>query len=268
MAIRLYINAVFKHWWALMSCALFTFLGVYILHANKSNHWAVKATFASAGFCLLVACFLAWNDEHRAFLKEKEKNSKPIFEGYFWRIIMGLSDSEVMTVDQYTQALKVLQKGNLKRAVTANIDILTELFIENISPGLAQVIHIELSIILGDTRITLESTDELDKYALAKTTWKQSPLLSHIDVQDAPKESLPDLRMSLMGSTPLAYRNKAEGWLLFRAHDINPNDIQAGKGQFELTLYDSNRDSHTIRKSIGVTRPGIPIRNPNWKQRS
>jgi hypothetical protein len=123
-----------------------------------------------------------------------------------------------MTVDQYTQALKVLQKGNLKRAITADVDILTELFIENISPGLAQVIH-ELSIMLGDTKITLESTDELDKYALAKIIPKQSPLLSHIDVQDAPKESLPDLRMNLMGSMPLGYRNKAEGWLLFRAHD-------------------------------------------------
>jgi hypothetical protein len=203
MALWLYIKAVGKYWWALMSCALFTLLGIYILHANKSNYWAVNATFAVAGLCLLVACFLVWNDEHRAFLKEKEKNSKPLFEGYFWRVVMGLSDSEVMTVDQYTQTLKILQKGNLKRAVTANIDILTELFIENISPGLAQVIHIELLIILGDTRITLESTDELDKYALAKTTPKKSPLLSHIDVQDAPKEPLPDLRTSLMGNTPL-----------------------------------------------------------------
>jgi hypothetical protein len=61
----LYCKAVGRHWWALMSCALFTVLGIYILHANKSNEWAVKATFALAGLCLLIACFQAWLCEHQ-----------------------------------------------------------------------------------------------------------------------------------------------------------------------------------------------------------
>jgi hypothetical protein len=61
----LYCKAVGRHWWALLSCALFTGLGVYILCAHKSNEWAVKATFALAALCLLIACFLAWRDQYR-----------------------------------------------------------------------------------------------------------------------------------------------------------------------------------------------------------
>ena len=81
MAILLYIKAVGKHWWALMSCALFTILGIYILHENKTNQWAVHATFALAGFCLLIACFLAWLDEHRDLLAEKSRNEGARVEG-------------------------------------------------------------------------------------------------------------------------------------------------------------------------------------------
>lgn len=48
-----------------MSCALFTILGMWVLYANKSNAWALEATFSLAGVCLLWACFLAWRDEER-----------------------------------------------------------------------------------------------------------------------------------------------------------------------------------------------------------
>lgn len=74
MAFLLYIRAVGKHWWALMSCALFTGLGMWIFYADKSNGWAIRATFSLAGFCLLIACYLAWYDEHiRVLAVEDEK---------------------------------------------------------------------------------------------------------------------------------------------------------------------------------------------------
>jgi hypothetical protein len=65
MSLVRFLNAVRKHWWKLMGCAAFTLLGILVLYANKSNHWALLATFGLAAFCLLWACFLAWRDEER-----------------------------------------------------------------------------------------------------------------------------------------------------------------------------------------------------------
>ena len=48
-----------------MSCAAFTFLGVYVLAAGKSNQWALGVTFGTALLMLLVASFLAWKDQYR-----------------------------------------------------------------------------------------------------------------------------------------------------------------------------------------------------------
>jgi hypothetical protein len=52
-----------------MSCALFTVLGAYIFYAEKSNKWALGATGAIAVLCLLIACYLAWADEHKKVQK-------------------------------------------------------------------------------------------------------------------------------------------------------------------------------------------------------
>jgi hypothetical protein len=67
--------ALGKKWWALMSCALFTGLGMWIFYADKSNAWAIRATFALAAFCVLIACYLAWRDQHvRVRVLEDEKS--------------------------------------------------------------------------------------------------------------------------------------------------------------------------------------------------
>jgi len=52
-----------------MSCAVFTFIGLYGLILQKSNGWIVGASFSAAGVLFLVATFLAWNDEHNARIK-------------------------------------------------------------------------------------------------------------------------------------------------------------------------------------------------------
>jgi hypothetical protein len=77
-----YINAVRKHWWVLMSCAFFTVLGAWILYADKSNAWAIRATFAVAGICLLWAGYLAWLDEYtiRIQCENELEARKPSFE--------------------------------------------------------------------------------------------------------------------------------------------------------------------------------------------
>ena len=65
MELWLWFKAVLKYWWALMSCAIFTAIGVYAAHANKNNEWIVQTSFVAAGVCAVIACFLAWRDKHR-----------------------------------------------------------------------------------------------------------------------------------------------------------------------------------------------------------
>lgn len=62
-----------------MSCAVFTIIGVLVLAFNKSNKWALYATFGVAIAMLFVASFLAWRDERhellavRSALSEKQQ---------------------------------------------------------------------------------------------------------------------------------------------------------------------------------------------------
>jgi hypothetical protein len=89
--IGIFLRAVGKHWWALMSCAIFTSLGVFIAYANKSNAWAVKASFTAALICIFIACYLAWRDEHKMALKSKAEKDEiqKIYENQ--RPILGLN---------------------------------------------------------------------------------------------------------------------------------------------------------------------------------
>jgi hypothetical protein len=64
MVILQFIEAVWKYWWALMSCAAFTILGVWAEYFSKTNHWIVKASFVLTVLFLLIACFFAWRDQH------------------------------------------------------------------------------------------------------------------------------------------------------------------------------------------------------------
>ncbi|HET9306983.1 MAG TPA: hypothetical protein VFO46_13225 [Candidatus Sulfotelmatobacter sp.] len=74
MELRLYLKAIGKHWWALLSCAAFTIIAVGGSLAGKSDSWITKASIFLAMILLLVAGFLAWRDEHRELEKERAKN--------------------------------------------------------------------------------------------------------------------------------------------------------------------------------------------------
>ena len=73
MALWLYFKAVGKHWWALLSCAVFTLMGVYAVATQRTSTWIVWATFFAAFFLLLVAGFLAWKDEHEKVVSAQEQ---------------------------------------------------------------------------------------------------------------------------------------------------------------------------------------------------
>jgi hypothetical protein len=77
-----YVNAVRKHWWVLMSSAVFTGIGMWIAFADKNNAWAFKTMLVAGGLLLLWACFSAWQDEHNTLLASEAEN-RSIRDEYF-----------------------------------------------------------------------------------------------------------------------------------------------------------------------------------------
>lgn len=59
-----FLRALFRHWWALMSSAFITALGIYSLGSGKSSNWSFWASVILAVFLLMIAAFLAWKDEY------------------------------------------------------------------------------------------------------------------------------------------------------------------------------------------------------------
>lgn len=60
----LFAKALGRHWWALMSSAAFTLLGLYAAIRNEGNLWVVRSTYTFGAAFLLVAAYLAWRDEY------------------------------------------------------------------------------------------------------------------------------------------------------------------------------------------------------------
>lgn len=73
MLIITFAKALAKRWWASMSCAVFTLLGMYAAATNKSNSWMFWACCIAAAVFFFVASFGAWNEEHQARLKEQAR---------------------------------------------------------------------------------------------------------------------------------------------------------------------------------------------------
>jgi hypothetical protein len=87
-----FLWAVIKYWWASMSCAVFTALGIYLTLAQKSNHWIVVANALLAVLFLVLATFLAWRDEHIQLQLERKKTQRPLFRIEAERAVVLLND--------------------------------------------------------------------------------------------------------------------------------------------------------------------------------
>jgi hypothetical protein len=71
--IILFLKAIFRYWWALMSCAAFTMLGIWATYAKKDREWILWSSIALAVVSFLFAAFEAWADEHEAWADEHRK---------------------------------------------------------------------------------------------------------------------------------------------------------------------------------------------------
>jgi hypothetical protein len=69
----LFIAALWRKWWALMSCAVFTLLSLWVAMENKSNAWVVSGIATLAVIFFLVASFGAWSEEHSKLVLTERK---------------------------------------------------------------------------------------------------------------------------------------------------------------------------------------------------
>lgn len=73
-------GAILKRWWAFMSCAVFTFIGLYSAYAGKSSHWVAVASSFAAIALFLVASYGAWHQEHKRAEDAIAENKKQLSE--------------------------------------------------------------------------------------------------------------------------------------------------------------------------------------------
>jgi hypothetical protein len=59
-----FLAALGKRWWALLSTAAFTIIGLYALITGKSNQWVVTVSLAVAAIFFLIASFGAWKEQY------------------------------------------------------------------------------------------------------------------------------------------------------------------------------------------------------------
>ena len=59
-----FLKAVWRSWWALMSCALFTFLSFVAGLTHRTENWIMGTTAAAAVLLFLTGAFLAWRKEY------------------------------------------------------------------------------------------------------------------------------------------------------------------------------------------------------------
>ena len=96
----LFIREWFREWWGLMGCAAFTFLGIYIAGANKSNAWVVGASVILGSAFFFAASYRAWLRQHDARLKaEADLNAEADMRGTIWFTIMQHNPLQDQTKD-------------------------------------------------------------------------------------------------------------------------------------------------------------------------
>lgn len=78
MEILIFVRALIRYWWALLSSAIFTAVGVYASYANKGNAWVFRASLTAASISILGACFLAWRDIYRQLKSLQASISMPL----------------------------------------------------------------------------------------------------------------------------------------------------------------------------------------------
>lgn len=154
----LFLKALLGHWWALMSCAAFTFLGVYAAAANKASTWIVAGIGFLAVLFFVVAAFKTWADEHRKCVAEIAKNQKPDIRGEAFDFLSSEGSGE----------------GNYRDHWRSYTDLTFELFLCNQRPVTSNLRAIELD----GTQLVPPVTFDVMRHAV-----NMEPDLTTLDVE-------------------------------------------------------------------------------------
>ena len=71
--IILFVKALLRHWWALMSCAGLTSVGIWMTCTQKNRQGILWTSLALAAIFLLIATYKAWAGEHELWTDERQK---------------------------------------------------------------------------------------------------------------------------------------------------------------------------------------------------
>lgn len=110
-----------------MSCAVFTFIGLYGLVRGKGNNWLISASLLAAIILFLVAAYLTWKDEHDTRLAAESRITLPKFTGsieYVFATYSEPNDSTIVLVQ-----LEIRSLGADSPAVGWRMSIKSESFV-------------------------------------------------------------------------------------------------------------------------------------------
>ena len=193
MYLWLWIKAVGKVWWALMSCAIFTIIGLVAAYKNENNQWTVNAIFGAAGLSLLVACYLAWEKEHVSLIK-----CQSLLEERLPSLMVGVGD--LIVVPGHNSA-EVFVDASISNSTPSTRAAVREI-----------VIELEISGKRFKTNRTIENL--ADYYLIERRDIHLSIITAH---RFTPMK---DLAKSVSGDKPIEYGVHHRGWLHFHLRDL------------------------------------------------
>jgi hypothetical protein len=233
----LYLTALWKHWWALMSCAVFTGIAIYVAATNKGNGWLLWALVIASILLFIWASFLAWQDEHRAMLSERSKNEKPDIRG------------------EIREFYAVTDRGSAPEG--CDCFAILKVYLVN---------HSQTASTIKDYALSMTTNGGLTYHSVAKlstSTWDlaKDSVTRHgfatgtRQIQERPF----DLSTSVAMAFPLQRGDGKEGWLAFCIKVDGKEDENLEALNVILTLTDALGNQHNITGTSPWKNTGIII---------
>jgi len=151
-----FIAALWRKWWALMSCAAFTILSLWASIENKTNAWVVSGIATLALIFFLVAAFGAWFEEHSKLASAERKLAElsPQFDFIVGTMLWRFDQNKDSTL--FFPLARILNRGHA--SITTNWSA-----IYNISGTVEEMkplwLRGEYKIQVGNEELTLENGD-------------------------------------------------------------------------------------------------------------
>jgi hypothetical protein len=219
-----YLRALWKHWWALMSSAVFTAIGVYGAWQQKGSGWIVGVSFAAAIALFFVASFKAWNEEHERLLAEIARNHKPEIKG---TIAVGFA---TMSKENFGDPKAKLTDLFVLARLVNHRDVPTTIDGYSIKVGTDRTS-------IGDARFRVDVKITHDSEYIDPSTRSEG---SYVYTAAFP------MGVRISSSNPLRKAIAQEGWIRFQFTDGIADAVDPHNEDLTLTVTDSLGGVHVI----------------------